>query len=555
MARQHRNPGLRRQHFDSLLRLHQGPICQGCYWWFDDYEDLEVDHKNPKSAGGEDTLGNLTLLCSRCNKIKSNRLALPGLQDELKKDPEAMPQSPSGDSTVYVVNGRSFTANLKPTKALRVLLDEVANHSQSVGRDSGFDEAIEKGNAALGALRRSSETIDVPVSAGDNEADIEPTGVKPERLGQDDGTELDAGKPTTPETKIDMPLRGTTNSPDHPGPEVAKHPLTLADITGPVSGRIQAVLTLPDKEVRVNNWTELYVELARYLVRSGKLNRSLVPVKTSRGARYAVTDDGRHSDGKLFQQPRDIGNGLVLETNASATTKLGLSKRLLEECGESPSRVELQMIDQTLGRESGVTSHRPARTNRRKRGVRRVRDSETSGAVTATSDAIGSDGWKRLAEVEGDWHMAPPSRFKLAGRPVVEETEKQNGEHPNGDDDDRVWHELSRNLPTDKRPTLIRFGGRRTQELASWRNMYVTVAAHLVKVGKINESNTPLKSKNGKPLLVYSTTDRPSFNSPANLGKGFWLEANSNIQGYIRLSCRLLSEANGSPASVEVCFD
>ena len=489
MARQHRNPGLRRQHFDSLLRLCQGPICQGCFWWFDDYEDLEVDHKNPKSAGGEDTLGNLTLLCSRCNKIKSNRLALPGLQDELKKDPEAMPQASDMATTKYMIGGRVFTADLKPTKALRDLLDEVSEHSHSAGRGAGFDEAIEKGNAALSALRRSSETIDIPVPTADLEADDDPTGIVPERLGLEDSTEQDTELPSTSEPEVDTPRSGTARTENDTEPKVAKQPLTLADISGPVSGRILAMLTLPDKEVGVNNWTELYVELARYLVRSGKLNRSLVPVKTSRGARYAVTDDGRHSNGRPFQQPRDIGNGLVLETNASAMTKLTLSKRLLEECGVSPSSVQLRMTDQPSDQHSGVTSRRSARTNRRKRGVRSVRDRVASDAVTATSDAIGPDGWKRLSDVEGDWHMAPPSRFKLAGRPVV--------------------------------------------VVKSWKQLYAGIAAGLVESGQLTRDICPIYVRKGRLSAINTQPYHPaterlpdgrSYEAPYDIGGGMWLE-------------------------------
>lgn len=515
MARQHRNPGLRRQHFDSLLRLCEGPICQGCFWWFDDHEDLEVDHKNPKSAGGEDTLGNLTLLCSRCNKIKSNKLALPGLQDELKSDSDAMPQSSDMKTTEYVVDGRSFTANLKPTKALRDLLDKVSNHSHSIGRGAGFDEAIEKGNAALRGLRRSSETPVGPVTTAGEEQDEASVVLKPSRSVHRDGTE----SPTTPEKEGDTPRRGTVHEEDDTEPEVAKPRLTLADFDGNVSGRIQAVLTLPDKDVLVNNWTEFYVELAKYLVRSGKLSGARVPVQISRGSRYAVSDDGRHSDGKPFQQPQLIGKGLVLETNASAATKLMLSKRLLEEFGISPSSVQVRMTDQTLDRKSGGTSRRATRGNRRKRGGRSVRDRVAADAVTATSESIGSDGWKRLADLEGDWHMAPPSRFKLASRPVV--------------------------------------------VVKSWKQLYAGIAAGLVESGSLTRDMCPIYVRNGRLSAINTQPYHPknerlpdgrSYEAPYEIGGGMWLENKASTIQLVNDVKRLLRLCGVAPDDVLLDF-
>ena len=58
-----------------------GPFCQGCGrdYGFDP-RVLEVDHVSPKSQGGTDTYGNLTLLCPPCNKIKRERMTLTELQ-------------------------------------------------------------------------------------------------------------------------------------------------------------------------------------------------------------------------------------------------------------------------------------------------------------------------------------------------------------------------------------------------------------------------------------------------------------------------------------------
>ena len=66
---------------DNLL-TRDGQRCQGCGWQppYPDY--LEVDHKKPRSLGGDDYLDNRTLLCSPCNRLKSNKLTLTELRHE-----------------------------------------------------------------------------------------------------------------------------------------------------------------------------------------------------------------------------------------------------------------------------------------------------------------------------------------------------------------------------------------------------------------------------------------------------------------------------------------
>ena len=65
----------------NILLERFGPYCWGCDFDASHYDGragryLELDHVNPKSAGGHDHLDNRALLCGPCNKDKSDRTTL-----------------------------------------------------------------------------------------------------------------------------------------------------------------------------------------------------------------------------------------------------------------------------------------------------------------------------------------------------------------------------------------------------------------------------------------------------------------------------------------------
>ena len=64
----------------DLLLSQNGAVCQGCDRKFDDIRYLELDHNTPRSDGGLNHVSNRVLLCSPCNRAKSNHLTLSGLR-------------------------------------------------------------------------------------------------------------------------------------------------------------------------------------------------------------------------------------------------------------------------------------------------------------------------------------------------------------------------------------------------------------------------------------------------------------------------------------------
>ena len=89
-------PGLKmtREEMYANLLAKNGLKCQGCDRKFDHLKYLELDHNTPRADGGINHISNRILLCSPCNRLKSNTLTLSGLRQENKKQSLMVNQEP-----------------------------------------------------------------------------------------------------------------------------------------------------------------------------------------------------------------------------------------------------------------------------------------------------------------------------------------------------------------------------------------------------------------------------------------------------------------------------
>ena len=55
--------------------------------------DLEVDHIWPRSEGGTDAFENLAPLCTKCNRIKSDKMTMTGLQQYNRREGILLPEN------------------------------------------------------------------------------------------------------------------------------------------------------------------------------------------------------------------------------------------------------------------------------------------------------------------------------------------------------------------------------------------------------------------------------------------------------------------------------
>ena len=79
-------PRMSRAQMYEVLLSRQGVKCRGCDRKFDDPRYLELDHNTPRADGGINHISNRILLCSPCNRAKSNTYTLSGLRKLNKKN-------------------------------------------------------------------------------------------------------------------------------------------------------------------------------------------------------------------------------------------------------------------------------------------------------------------------------------------------------------------------------------------------------------------------------------------------------------------------------------
>lgn len=77
--------------------------------------------------------------------------------------------------------------------------------------------------------------------------------------------------------------------------------------------------------------TEQYVSLVEYLVENGYLTKDDLPVSAARAqTRYLINSNASHVDRDMVR-PREVGDGVYLETNQNSPSKARYSARFIED--------------------------------------------------------------------------------------------------------------------------------------------------------------------------------------------------------------------------------
>ena len=114
---------------------------------------------------------------------------------------------------------------------------------------------------------------------------------------------------------------------------------------------------------------------------------------------------------------------------------------------------------------------------------------------------------------------------------------------------------LAVKFPKGKKPTQVSFDGvPKVLPERTWKQMYATVASHLVATGRI-KSNTTIRPKGREEAKPLVSPSKEGFNAPVDIGGGLWLEANVAAKGAVANSIYLLEVCEIDPSTVRVQFD
>ena len=110
-------------------------------------------------------------------------------------------------------------------------------------------------------------------------------------------------------------------------------------------------------------------------------------------------------------------------------------------------------------------------------------------------------------------------------------------------------------FPKGKKPTRVSFDGVPTElPTRTWKQMYATVASHLVATGRLQVSMIDV-TVGGRSVGSRVSTNKEKFDDAVDIGGGLWLQGNVSRKGAVENSIFLLEVCGVDPATVRVHFD
>jgi hypothetical protein len=77
--------------------------------------------------------------------------------------------------------------------------------------------------------------------------------------------------------------------------------------------------------------TEQYISLIEYLVKNRHIVKSDLPISAAQAqSRYLINSTATHEDRDMIR-PREVGDGVYLETNHDSTSKVRYSSRFIQD--------------------------------------------------------------------------------------------------------------------------------------------------------------------------------------------------------------------------------
>ncbi|MDE0022153.1 MAG: hypothetical protein OXT69_12345 [Candidatus Poribacteria bacterium] len=206
---------------------------------------------------------------------------------------------------------------------------------------------------------------------------------------------------------------------------------------------VPASIRFPDEsEIPIQDWTDLHVELAKWLHSKGLLTSDQMPIKRLTSDAYVANSEPIEHTGKDMKLPVKIAHGIYVSKHGSSMRHLENIKALTHNCGIDNSHIYLKR------------SRDPEPTP--------VPPTEPKQAPTPTPipDSPSTDGWTPLPECK------PP-----------------------------------RNAPP---PSAIRFPDGKEIDIRSWNDILSEIAGWLYEQGRLTSDKMPILSKSRKRFIVNS---------------------------------------------------
>ena len=98
-----------------------------------------------------------------------------------------------------------------------------------------------------------------------------------------------------------------------------------------------------ENEVFLKSWANLFSQTAEWLIREGFLAKGHCPFIMGRSSKYLIHTEQVHANGRVFDSPRQLSNGLYIECNYSGKAIARMAGQLLAEFGQDPTQFHVQL--------------------------------------------------------------------------------------------------------------------------------------------------------------------------------------------------------------------
>ena len=109
------------------------------------------------------------------------------------------------------------------------------------------------------------------------------------------------------------------------------------DPSGGSSVKPRAFRDSSESEMPVRSWTDLLFQVADWLAKKGFIAKANCPI-TIGGRGYLIHTEPVNARGTNFHAPKELSNGLYLETNINGKGVARTSRQLLAELGYDPTQ-------------------------------------------------------------------------------------------------------------------------------------------------------------------------------------------------------------------------